>query len=127
MSLLGNPAFRNRSRIFRSHPDTVSASREIESLVGSAFSVPMHDLRAPSRGLATTAFARQVAMYLAHVELGLSKSIVGAHFGRDRTTVAHACGRVEDRRDDPVVDTALFCLTAAIAQRQWALGALVAQ
>ena len=127
MSLLGNPAFRNRSRIFRSHPNTVSACRQIESLVGSAFSVPLHDLRAASRGPATTAFARQVAMYLAHVELGLSLSIVATQFGRDRTTVSHACGRVEDRRDDPVVDTALFCLTAAIAKHRKELGAMVAK
>ena len=127
MSLLGSHSFPTRSRIYRSHPRTVSACREIESLVGSAFSVPLHELRAPSRGPAATAFARQVAMYLAHVELGLSLSLVGAHFGRDRTTVSHACGRVEDRRDDPVVDMALFCLTAAIAQRRKALGALVAR
>ncbi len=127
MSSPGQLAFRNRSRIFRSDANPVSACREIESLVGLAFRVPMHDLRAPGRGPATAAFARQVAMYLAHVELGLSLSLVGAHFGRDRTTVSHACGRVEDRRDDPVLDTALFCLTAAIAQHHRALGALVAQ
>ena len=124
MSLLGNLAFHNRSCIFRSHLNTVSACREIESLVGSAFSVPLHDLRAASRGPATTAFARQVAMYLAHVELGLSLTIVAAQFGRDRTTVSHACGRVEDRRDDPAVDTALFCLTAAIARHQKGLSAV---
>jgi hypothetical protein len=45
MSLLRKPAFRNRSRIFRSQPNTVSACREIESLVGSAFQVPLNDLR----------------------------------------------------------------------------------
>jgi len=127
MPLSGNPAFLSRSRIIRSHPDAVSACREIESLVGSAFSVPLHELRAPSRGPAATAFARQVAMYLAHVELGLSLSLVGAHFGRDRTTVSHACRRVEDRRDDTVVDMALSCLTSAVARREIALGAMVAQ
>ena len=127
MSLLRKPAFRNRSRIFRSQPNTVSACREIESLVGSAFQVPLNDLRAPCRGSPETAFARQVAMYLAHVELGLSLTIVGTQFGRDRTTVSHACGRVEDRRDDPVVDTALFCLTAAIARHRREFSAMVAQ
>ena len=127
MSLLGKPAFRNRSRIFRSQPNTVSACRQIESLVGSAFQVPLNDLRRPSRGSPETAFARQVAMYLAHVELGLSLSLVGTHFGRDRTTVSHACGRVEDRRDDPVIDTALFCLTAAVARHHRELAAMVAQ
>ncbi len=123
----GKPAFCNRSRIFRSKSDVVSACRDIESLVGSAFRVPLHDLRAPSRGRAAAAFARQVAMYLAHVELGLSLTIVAIHFGRDRTTVSHACGRVEDRRDDPVVDMALFCLTAAIAQHHRKFGAVAAK
>jgi chromosomal replication initiation ATPase DnaA len=124
MLSLGKPAFRNRSRIFRSSADTVSACRDIESLVGSAFSVPLVDLRGSRRGSPQTAFARQVAMYLAHVELGLSLSLVGAQFGRDRTTVSHACGRVEDKRDDPALDLALYCLTAAIARHRRALGAL---
>jgi hypothetical protein len=53
--------------------------------------------------------------------------MVGAHFGRDRTTVAHACGRVEDRRDDLMVDTALFCLTGAIAWHRRKFSAMVAQ
>ena len=39
-------------------------------------------------------------MYLAHVTCGLSLTEVGEVFARDRTTVAHACGRVEDLRDD---------------------------
>ena len=125
MPLLGNPAFRDRSGIFGSNADTASACRDIESLVGSAFSVQRHDLRKPSRGSPGTAFARQVAMYLAHVELGLSLSMVGVQFGRDRTTVSHACGRVEDRRDDPALDLAVFCLTVAIARHRRALGALI--
>jgi chromosomal replication initiation ATPase DnaA len=29
---------------------------------------------------------------------------IGVAFGRDRTTVGHACHVVEDRRDDPVFD-----------------------
>ena len=127
MVLLGRPAFRNRSRIFQATADTVSACRDIESLVGSAFAVPRDDLRGASRGSPQTAFARQVAMYIAHVELGLSLSMVGCQFGRDRTTVSHACGRVEDRRDDPVLDLALFCLAGAVARRRKALAALAAR
>lgn len=127
MSLLEKPALRDRSPMVRSNADTVSACRDIESLVGSVFSVPLNDLRKLSRGSPGTAFARQVAMYLAHVELGLSLTLVGDQFGRDRTTVSHACGRVEDRRDDPALDLALFCLTAAIARHRRALGTLVAR
>lgn len=123
----GESAFRYQSGIFRSKSDVVSACRDIEALVGSAFAVPLHDLRAPGRGRAAAAFARQVAMYLAHVELGLTLSIVAMHFGRDRTTVAHACGRVEDRRDDPVIDMTLFCLTSVIAQHYREFGAVAAE
>ena len=47
MSLLGNPAFRNRSCIFLSNAGTVSACRDVESLVGSAFAVALDDLAAP--------------------------------------------------------------------------------
>ena len=77
------------------------------------------DLRAKSRGRAAAAFARQTAMHLAHGEfLGLDLSRVGSHFGRDRTTVAHACARVEDSRDNPKVERTLQCLEAALDRWQ---------
>jgi chromosomal replication initiation ATPase DnaA len=47
---------------------------------------------------------RQIAMYVAHTVLGLSMSEVGRGFGRDRTTVLHACHLIEDLRDDPEFD-----------------------
>ena len=56
------------------------------------------------------ALARQVAMYLAHVVCGLTLTDTGRLFGRDRTTVAHACCVIEDRRDDPLFDRALDLL-----------------
>jgi hypothetical protein len=43
---------------------------------------------------------QQIAMYVSHVVLQMTLTDVGKGFGRDRTTVAHACARVEDRRDD---------------------------
>jgi chromosomal replication initiation ATPase DnaA len=52
------------------------------------------------RGSQRVAFARQSAMYLAHVGFGLSFEAIGRAFGRDRTTVGHACRIVEDGRDD---------------------------
>ena len=47
---------------------------------------------------------RQIAMYVCHVALRISQTDIGETFGRDRTTVRHACHVVEDRRDDPVFD-----------------------
>ena len=49
-------------------------------------------------------------MYLAHVAFGLSYSTIGQSFGRDRTTAAHACRLVEERRDDPATDRVLHAL-----------------
>ena len=64
------------------------------------------------------AFARQIAMYLAHVGFGLSMAEIGRAFGRDRTTVVHACHLIEDRRDDIRFDLMLDHLEqAAIALR----------
>lgn len=47
---------------------------------------------------------RQIAMYVCHVQLGIAMSDIGPCFGRDRTTVGHACQVVEDRRDEPAFD-----------------------
>lgn len=60
------------------------------------------------------ALARQTAMYLAHVGCSLSLTEVGTLFERDRTTVAHACALIEDRRDNPDFDRALELLERAV-------------
>jgi chromosomal replication initiation ATPase DnaA len=91
-----------------------SACRFIEGLVSGALGISVAELRAEGRGRAAAAFARQTAMYLAHVHLGFSLSEVGLSFGRDRTTVAHACACVEDSRDDPKFERVLSCLEAAL-------------
>jgi chromosomal replication initiation ATPase DnaA len=54
-------------------------------------------------------------MYLAHVAGGLTLVEVARLFARDRTTVAHACAVVEDRRDDPEFDRTLAVLEFALA------------
>lgn len=43
---------------------------------------------------------RQIAMYVCHVALRMTMKSIGEGFGRDRSTVAHACAAVEDRRDN---------------------------
>ncbi len=96
----------------------LAMQRQIEKSVSNAFSVPERELRARTRRKAHTAFARQVAMYLAHVGCGLNYSEVGRLFGRDRTTAAHACKLIEDRRDDPGLDLSLDHLEQAV--RHWA-------
>lgn len=82
----------------------------IDQAVAGAFEISAEALLMPSRGHARIALARQVAMYLAHVGCGLSFTEIGDLFGRDRTTVAHACSVVEQRRDDENFDHAVDLL-----------------
>jgi chromosomal replication initiation ATPase DnaA len=61
--------------------------------------------RRSSRRIST---ARQIGMYLAHTTAGLSLTKVAEYYGRDRTTAAHACRLIEDRRDDRKFDAELI-------------------
>jgi len=93
---------------------STSICRFTENLVSGALGIGVTELRTNRRGPAAVAFARQTAMYLAHVHFGLTLSQVGRNFGRDRTTVAHACARVEDSRDDPHFERVITCLEATL-------------
>ncbi|MCC5982160.1 MAG: hypothetical protein JJU26_10630 [Oceanicaulis sp.] len=79
-----------------------------------SLALPVEELDGPTRGGADIAFARQVAMYLAHIAFEMSLARVGEAFGRDRSTAAHACHIVEDRRDDRAFDTLMDELEAAL-------------
>lgn len=63
----------------------------------------------------STCHVRQIAMYICHVVLRLSLSDIGAAFGRDRTTVGHACNVVEDRRDDAAFDAFVSLIERVVA------------
>jgi chromosomal replication initiation ATPase DnaA len=88
--------------------------RCLEAVVAPAFGIRPEAMQGAPRGRATEAFARQVAMYLAHTRLGLPFARVGASFGRDRTTAAHACRMVEERREDPQIDAILDHMERAV-------------
>ncbi|MBL4758408.1 MAG: hypothetical protein JKY32_12475 [Rhizobiales bacterium] len=89
----------------------------LASVVATAFDLPVYEITSSSRRCAPVAFARQVAIYLAHVGLGLSFTDTGRVFHRDRTTVAHACKIVEERRDDACLDVCLDYLEVALRLR----------
>ena len=89
-------------------------ARLAEVTVAAVSHVPAASLRNPNRGRRPVALARQTAMYLAHVAFGLTFTRVGICFGRDRTTVRHACALIEDRRDDPTVEFGLSALEAGL-------------
>ena len=71
-------------------------------------------LWAGARAKPSEVLARQVAMYLAHVGIGLSLVEVARLFARDRKTVARACALVEDRRDCATFDRSLDLLEGAL-------------
>ncbi|MBN8982131.1 MAG: DNA replication initiation protein [Rhizobiales bacterium] len=86
-------------------------------LVAADFGVTAAEIWQASRGSPQAVFARQVAMYLAHTALGLNFAEVGTCFSRDRTTAAHACGVVEDRRDDIWFDCRIAALELSCRAR----------
>src|SRR5437764_14131748 len=84
-----------------------TASTRMAAAVAAAFMVPIGEIRATTRRTAPVALARQSAMYLAHVALGLNFTDAGRAFGRGRTTAARACRAIEQRREEAHLDTAL--------------------
>lgn len=99
-------------------PGRRSAQRLCDAVAlatATTFAVPVGELIAPTRRSHYIAFARQSAMYLAHVTFGLSYSEIGRAFDRDRTTAAYACRLIEERREDPAIDAVLGPLEAACA------------
>ena len=99
-----------QARILLPAPQEHCLRSVLEQAIAPAFAIAPDHLWNDTRGSPPSAFARQVAMYLAHVACGLSLTEVGRLFARDRTTVAHACTVVEDRRDEMPFDRALDLL-----------------
>lgn len=84
--------------------EDAAAAELAANVVGYALGVPAQTIVDDARGGLQTAYARQLAMYLCHVAFELSLQRVAVAFGRDRSTVAHACHTIEDRRDEAQFD-----------------------
>ena len=97
----------------RLHRD--AAADRVLALVAAHAGIPRALLLHSSRCQAPIARSRQMAMYLMHTLLGRTMTEVGRYFGRDRTTVAHACGRIEDARDDRTFDAELTALETCLS------------
>jgi Bacterial dnaA protein helix-turn-helix len=85
-------------------------------VAGFALGVPRDEVISELRGSSSAAFARQVAIYIAHVAFELSLARVAIAFGRDRSTVAHACHVIEDRREDEAFDDWIGALEASLRE-----------
>ena len=75
-----------------------------EGYVARAYCILPSDLYRNTRGKMHVCEARQLVMYIAHVVLELARSEVARRYNRDRSTVAHACRMIEERREDPDFD-----------------------
>ena len=90
-------------------------ARLASQAVAYGLGVSPDEINAPTRGTSRAAFARQMAIYLTHVVFELSLARTAQAFGRDRSTAAYACHRVEDRRDDPDFDAFLDALESCLS------------
>ncbi len=88
-------------------------------IVSAMFNICGRELRKPGRSSLAVSRVRQIAMYVCHVGYGLGMRDVGGGFGRDRTTVAHACQLVEELREDEDFDRIVNAVeqVAAVAMR----------
>lgn len=68
---------------------------------------PIGEVRSAQRSTARAARTRQIAIYLASVVLDWPCDRVSLAFGRARSTVSHACQRVEDLRERAPFDAGL--------------------
>jgi hypothetical protein len=86
----------------------------VAGLICATYGLSLRDLHAPTRLKWRVARARQVAVYLAHVGLGITLSAAARWFGRDPSTASHACRMIENARDEAAFDLALARLEAAL-------------
>lgn len=98
----------------RTLSDDIARARLAQSAAAYMFGVSQSEVEAPTRRSRDACLARQVAMYLTHVAFELPLGRVALAFGRDRSTAAHACHRIEDRRDDARFDACLEALEESL-------------
>ena len=100
--------------VFWKRAEDAAAAELSANVVGYALGVSSDSIVDQGRGCSKTAYARQLAMYLCHISFELSLTRVAVAFGRDRSTVAHACHAVEDRRDEAQFDLWISSLEASL-------------
>ena len=88
----------------------------ITHAVALATGVSPTDIASAKRTSKAAARARQIAIYLAHVNFNWPLIRVAFAFNRDRTTCGHACHRIEDMRENADFDARMSVLEACIKQ-----------
>ncbi|MBI3438890.1 MAG: chromosomal replication initiator DnaA [Proteobacteria bacterium] len=100
--------------VSKSRVEDAAKARLSADVVGYSLGTPSAAFLADGKGGPDAVFARQVAMYLCYTGFELSLARVAVAFERDRSTVSHACHRIEDRRDEPVFDQWIESLEAMV-------------
>lgn len=87
---------------------TAQRANLAQFITGQVYGVSLDELRKPTRGRPQVARARQIAIHLARAVFGLSAKQLSKEFGRDRSTVHHACDLIERMREEtPEFDSTL--------------------
>ncbi|HWU79757.1 helix-turn-helix domain-containing protein [Caulobacter sp. BK020] len=88
----------------------------ITHAVALATGIAPADIASAKRTSKAAARARQIAIYLAHVNFNWPLIRVAFAFNRDRTTCGYACHRIEDMRENADFDARMSVLEACIKQ-----------
>lgn len=79
---------------------TAQRARLAQFIACQIYGVPVEEVRKATRGRPLVARTRQVAVHLARVVFAMTHKQLAAEFGRDRSTVKHACDQIERLRED---------------------------
>jgi len=82
--------------------------------VSIVYRLPISAILDRRRGRRKVSDARQLCQYLCHISFQHSFAKIGKTFNRDRTSVAHACRRIEDQRDIEHYDMAIEFLGVGV-------------
>lgn len=88
----------------------------ITHAVALATGVSPSEIASAKRTSKAAARARQIAIYLAHVNFNWPLIRVAFAFNRDRSTCGYACTRIEDMRENADFDARMSVLEACIKQ-----------
>jgi chromosomal replication initiation ATPase DnaA len=79
-----------------------------QAIAAQIYQVSAAELRSPTRGRPRVARARQIAIVLVRTVFDMSQKQLAVAFGRDRSTISHACNLIARlREEDGELDSAL--------------------
>jgi chromosomal replication initiation ATPase DnaA len=71
-----------------------------QAIAAQIYAVTAAEMGGPTRGRPRAARARQIAIHLARSVFDLSQLQLAAAFGRDRSTICHACNLIARLREE---------------------------